>query len=38
MNALHAIAIKQRNAATERSVAVRVEGRSGMTFDLPRGR
>jgi hypothetical protein len=37
MYALHAIAIQQPSAATERSVAVRVKGRNGMTFDLPRG-
>jgi len=37
MYALHAIAIQQPDAATERSVAVRVKGRNGMTFDLPRG-
>ena len=36
MNALHTIATQQRNAATQRSVAVRVKG-LGMTFDLPRG-
>ena len=36
MSALHTIATQQRNAATLRSVAVRVEG-IGMTFDLPRG-
>jgi hypothetical protein len=37
MYALHAIATQQPNAAFERSVAVRVKGRDGMTIDLPRG-
>jgi hypothetical protein len=37
MYVLHAIATQQPNAAIERSVAVRVKGRNGMTFDLPRG-
>jgi hypothetical protein len=37
MSALYAIAIQQHIAATQRSVAVRVKGRNGMTFDLPRG-
>jgi len=37
MYVLHAIAT-QPSAAIERSVAVRVKGRNGMTFDLPRGR
>ena len=37
MYVLHAIAT-QPDAAIERSVAVRVKGRNGMTFDLPRGR
>jgi hypothetical protein len=37
MYVLHAIAT-QPNAAVERSVAVRVKDRDGMTFDLPRGR
>jgi hypothetical protein len=37
MYALHAIATQQPSAAIERSVAMRVKGRNGMTFDLPRG-
>ena len=37
MYALYAIATKQHSAAIERSVAVRVKGGNGMTFDLPRG-
>jgi hypothetical protein len=37
MYALSAIATQQPHTAIERSVAVRVKGRNGMTFDLPRG-